>query len=312
MSNISKINTIIQNMKPICTLSNSKTISFEESEQIMINMTEKDLFFSDNLNDIYKMSMEFVDIACGTRTDQIVCSVLAENLPANGFVCITDVCNKKYGRSKRGILIYMGHILQDIFLFRNILKLPQYKTFFQHIIGKERDLLHLKALGTTIGNLSTTASRASNAVDGNSDPLFIDKTKSTKLSNSRTYSVEVKNKKREQEEYEDSLYIHNSEIDHIFSELMRLTPLEFKELIVIPTDDKKARQAVDIILSIIYLRQLDNTCRRANPSEETTEERQIRQLHEKIIEVLEERLEETKITRPHLFRGRRKPDLFEI
>lgn len=300
---------ILLEIKSHCTLSPNKPEMDEDEITEILNNDTDDIFLSNHLSEIRTLSEEFVSLACGPRSNSLTCNVydaiqLVDN-PTSGFECnnINDTCNKRYGKGTRGIIPFMAHVLQDVFLFRNLLKIPMYVNFFESVLKRETMLQEIPTIRIKLANATRDLNRAQRKNDQqregitNTDPMFIDHNDRFSL---RSYSKKVNDIELSLKEKNRDLFDINEIIQNNDSYFLSRTPQQLKDIIQIPQDDDLAREALKLMLNIAYLRKLDNKCRSVPIHEETDKQRIKREKHEKIIIMFHQIITQVHAQRPGL------------
>ena len=189
-----------------------------------------------------------------------IMNVPVERIIDSGFMCRYDSCNTKFFLGKKRVLAFMIHILQDIVLFRNKLKIEEYVRLFGHIINKEvldgfiKAIVHgEKDRKARINKVRAKIGQLDNSATGERSELT-----------STLNELEAENdlKEKSLKELRSQSSRAGISANACKQEIEGKSYQEMRDMIGIKLpDDEQSRREVGVILrQIVYLRNLDNLC----------------------------------------------------
>lgn len=236
-----------------------------------------------------KLTSRFLENLMYVDVDEVI---------TRGFLCNFSECETTFFLGKKRVLALMTHILQDIILFRNFLKLTLYTEMFSAIVSRQLAINFIqnirndiKTAKTKIDNLSGLIRQIDSRGEGEMESGRIERLDryEKELSRMRTrhdtlqYKVKV---------WEDKKSDAGKEASSVKSRISGKTDEEMFDLIVgeIPDDRERKEEMGTLLRKVIYLRYLDNLCNailnRSNGMVESEVQKGVAQ-HQKWIEVLE-------------------------
>ena len=237
-----------------------------ESKIEMIDY-EGSILYSGDLKSYHELIITFLENMMHVDVSVVI---------SEGFLCDFTECEVKFFLGKKRVLALMIHLLQDIILFRNELRIREYMAMFSEIIKKEMGEEMKKRTRDDIKNLNTRINIANSSGDRvnilalrkslkEKDLLVWTQAKKEAGINADRISVEIGGLSREQ----------------MISRILAGTS-------TVP----ESKDRVKILLNqIIYLRHLDNLCNQQAMIESGEPEEEIRRgsdNHTRWINVLEE------------------------
>lgn len=184
-----------------------------------------------------------------------------------GFLCNFSECETTFFLGKKRVLTLMIHIIQDITLFRNTLRLPEYIRMFSFIMKRQ---LATNIIENTKAEISSMKSRVNelngliqqiNSRDGGDSPDNTDR----KL----RYGKELlllesgrRSKKDDLTIWEEEKKNSGIEANKISARILKKNDDEMFDMIMTGVISKPAlRSDISILLrKVIYIRNLDNLC----------------------------------------------------
>lgn len=195
---------------------------------------------------------------------------------SEGFLCDFTECEVKFFLGKKRVLALMIHLLQDIILFRNELRIRDYIAMFSEIIKKEMAESMKKKTRDDVKNLNTQINIA-NSFGNKVDTLILRKSL----------------KEKDLEAWTQSKKEAGINADRISVEIGKLSREQIISRILAgaPTDPGLVSRVKTLLNQVIYLRHLDNLCNHEAKVEAGESEEIITQgsdSHLRWIQVLEE------------------------
>ena len=238
---VNDITTILRDLESMCSETN-----FEDEFIQLVDYHDFN-FSSDRLDQYYDKITLFVDLASKIEVGELI---------ENGFVCSKFQCKDRYLLGLKTIFPRMIHILQDILLCRNTLRIPQYSNMFSKIVRRDVAEMELKKLRKANKELRATHKQISN-----------------ELSRGGLRQHEMEHSVREIE-------LNNQEIDiwvsgkrengkqagEIRKSLMSMSNYDIQCMIMIPDKDPERSNVRKMLFQVIYLRTVDNFCRNLDGS----------------------------------------------
>lgn len=206
---------------------------------------------SEDLNQYTEMINDFL---------KNIMNVPVESIIDSGFMCRYDACNTKFFLGKKRVLAFMIHILQDIVLFRNKLKIEEYVSLFGHIINKEVLDGFIKA----IVNGEKDRKARINKVDGKIKQLNSSATNElselTSTLNEMVRQNDLKEKSLKELRKQSSKA--GISANACKQEIEGKSFQEMRDMIgrKLPDEEQPLREIGVILRQIVYLRNLDNLC----------------------------------------------------
>ena len=164
---------------------------------------------------------------------------------SEGFLCDFTECDVKFFLGKKRVLALMIHLLQDIILFRNELRIRDYIAMFSEIIKKEMAESMKKKTRYDVRNLNTQINIA-NARGDRVENLTL--MKSLKEKDLLVWTKSEKDAGKRADEI-------RVEIGGLSREQMIA-----RILTGAPTDPESRNRVKTLLKQVIYLRHIDNLC----------------------------------------------------
>lgn len=195
---------------------------------------------------------------------------------SEGFLCDFTECEVKFFLGKKRVLALMIHLLQDVILFRNELRIRDYMAMFSEIIKKEMAESMKKKTRGDVKNLNTQINIANSRGD--------------KVDN---LSVEKSLKEKDLDVWTQSKKEAGKNADRISVDIGKLSREQMISRIRTgaPTGPDSRNRVKTLLKQVIYLRHLDNLCNHQAKVEAGEPEEIIAQSsdsHLRWIQVLEE------------------------
>lgn len=256
---VNYITVILRDLEIICNEEN-----FEDEFIQLIDFSDLN-YSSDRLDEYYEKITLFADLASHMEVNELI---------ENGFMCSEFECKDRYLLGLKRIFPHMIHILQDIFLFRNTLRIPQYTDMFSRIVTRDMAEMQLKKLRKKKKVLEARDKQISNQLLKGG--LL---KRELELNN---YALE--NTHKDIDEWTINKRNNGIEAGQIRQDILSLSNSQIQDMIRIPLDEPERSKIRKMLFQVIYLRSLDNYCNKIKGSTEGDS-------HDAFINSLKEKLE---------------------
>ena len=256
---VNYITVILRDLEIICNEEN-----FEDEFIQLIDFSDLN-YSSDRLDEYYEKITLFADLASHMEVNELI---------ENGFMCSEFECKDRYLLGLKRIFPHMIHILQDIFLFRNTLRIPQYTDMFSRIVTRYMAEMQLKKLRKKKKVLEARDKQISNQLLKGG--LL---KRELELNN---YALE--NTHKDIDEWTINKRNNGIEAGQIRQDILSLSNSQTQDMIRIPLDEPERSKIRKMLFQVIYLRSLDNYCNKIKGSTEGDS-------HDAFINSLKEKLE---------------------
>ena len=233
---VNDITTILRDLESMCSETN-----FEDEFIQLVDYSDFN-FSSDRLDQYYDKITLFVDLASKIKVGELI---------ENGFVCSKFQCKDRYLLGLKTIFPRMIHILQDILLCRNTLRIPQYRKMFREIVSRDVAEMELKKLRKANKELRATHKQMSNELS---------------RGGLRQHEMEHSVREIELNNQEIDIWVpakreNGKQADQIRQTLMSMSNDDIQRMIRIPREEPERSKVRKMLFQVIYLRKLYNYCR---------------------------------------------------
>lgn len=277
------------------------------AQRVLTQIEEKckdilDLESSVEMSDYIELKLSSEDIVeyedLTSRFVQNLMHVEVEEVINKGFLCNFSKCETTFFLGKRRVLGLMIHILQDITLFRNFLKIPQYIQMFSAIVKRQLSVNLIKDVNKTIksekSQMDQLLGRIRQINSGGGMVLGEEHSEEKERCEKKIYQLQSRldSLHREVKLWEGERKISGEDADRIKTSIEGQSDDDIFTTIVdkIPSDRESRREISILLRKVIYLRHLDNLCNTMLSRIERRNEEEIQKRidkHQAWIEVLE-------------------------
>ena len=233
---VNDITTILRDLESMCSETN-----FEDEFIRLVDYHDFN-FSSDRLDQYYDKITLFVDLASKIEVHELI---------ENGFMCSKFQCKDRYLLGLKTIFPRMIHILQDILLCRNTLRIPQYSNMFSKIVRRDVAEMELKKLRKANKELRATHKQMSNELP-----------RGGLLQHEMEHSVrEIELNNQEIDIWVSGKRENGKQAGQIRQTLMSMSNDDIQRMIRIPREEPERSKVRKMLFQVIYLRKLYNYCR---------------------------------------------------